>query len=96
VPRPSLEQTLERLRQPDAERVEISGERGDVIFFHHRLVHAAGRNRKTRIRQAMLAEFRCRDWEIAAADSQLDDCWFYWRGLQNLAEVTPSRSPRAS
>ena len=33
------------------------GRRGDIVFWHHRLAHAAGQNYSEKIRQAVLADF---------------------------------------
>ena len=41
--------------------VDCHGQAGDIIFWHHRLAHAAGHNRSRQIRQAVLYDFRRKD-----------------------------------
>src|SRR5262249_35662669 len=67
-PRPSLASHLARFKARKRRGLEITGDRGDVVFYHHRLLHAAGRNRGRRVRQAALAEFRRSDLEVTAQE----------------------------
>lgn len=85
-PSPTLQAQLDRNKKRVSDSVELHGQRGDVIFFHQRLMHAAGRNRRLAVRYAMLAEYRCRDWQAAADDTDLSQMWRYWRGVSQLGE----------
>lgn len=58
--------------------VEIVGQPGTVIFWHHRLAHAAGFNRSSKIRLALLADFHPTDIEALAATPAGSDPWAHW------------------
>ena len=42
----------------DTTPVDVHGEAGDVVFWHHRCGHSASKNRSNVIRQAVLYDFR--------------------------------------
>ncbi len=47
---------LQRVKENRA--VEITGQAGDAILYHNRLIHAPGHNVGSRVRQAVLCDFR--------------------------------------
>lgn len=58
--------------------VEIVAPRGSVIFWHHRLAHAAGINRSNAIRHAVLGDFRPGDYERIHSLPVSSDPWEHW------------------
>lgn len=63
------------LRNP---ALEVVAPAGSTIFWHHRLVHAAGINRTSRIRHAILADFLSTDFNELAAMPVGSDEWKHW------------------
>jgi Phytanoyl-CoA dioxygenase (PhyH) len=67
--------------------VEIVGSPGTVIFWHHRLAHAAGFNRSSKIRLALLADFHSTDIGQLESIPAGNDPWAYWQiGLSETRE----------
>lgn len=70
--------------------VEIFGEAGDLVLWHHNMVHAAGPNLSDRIRMASIGRFLHGDiLEIMGEDflktgAGLGDPWKQYPGLQDL------------
>lgn len=62
----------------DTTPVECSGNEGDIVFWHHRLVHAAGENHSGVIRQAVLADINRNDLCELRQKSHLEDMWQDW------------------
>lgn len=58
--------------------VELSGEAGDVIFWHHRLGHNMSGNRSAKIRQAVFYDFSRVDGEMLAQLPPSEDMWRDW------------------
>ena len=58
--------------------VEILAPRGSVIFWHHRLAHAAGINRSQAIRHALLADFYPEDYDDFCHRPVPPNPWQYW------------------
>lgn len=56
----------ERQHVPPVGVVEVTGGPGDVVLYHHDLVHAPGRNRLPRVRPALLCDFRLDEASAAA------------------------------
>lgn len=67
---------------------EISGEPGDMVLWHHNLVHAAGPNLGDRIRMASIGRFLIDDPlekmgdEFMSAGEGLGDLWAQYPALQ--------------
>ena len=69
----------------DTEPVECSGNAGDVVFWHHRMVHCAGENHSKVIRQAVLGDLNREDLDNLRLGSPDVDMWQDWStALQNL------------
>lgn len=64
--------------------VDCSGEAGDIIFWHHRLGHSVGHNRSTRIRQAVLYDFRKQD--LNDTEPPCEEMWRDWPGVRAADE----------
>jgi hypothetical protein len=64
--------------------VECYGNAGDIVFWHHRIGHAAGHNRSGQIRQAVLYDFRKKDLEQTQEEPPCEDMWRDWEGVQGL------------
>ena len=62
----------------DTEPVECHGKAGDIVFWHHRLAHAAGQNYSDHIRQAVLADFWTQDLDQLRAKPVGEDMWDDW------------------
>ncbi|MDP7040412.1 MAG: phytanoyl-CoA dioxygenase family protein [Myxococcota bacterium] len=58
--------------------VEISGQAGDVVFWHHRLGHNASGNGSARIRQAIFYDFVKRDMSRTLELPPANDMWCDW------------------
>ena len=62
----------------EVEPVECYGRTGDIVFWHHRLAHAAGQNYSDQIRQAVLADFWTEDLDYLRAKpvaADMSDDW---------------------
>ena len=64
--------------------VDCHGQAGDIVFWHHRLAHAAGHNRSRQIRQAVLYDFRRKDMDQVMKEPPSQDMWRDWPGITNL------------
>ena len=64
--------------QADTEPVDCSGERGDVVFWHHRLAHMAGHNTSGVMRQAVLCDFSRTDLDTCRMDPPQENMWRDW------------------
>ena len=51
--------------------LECTGGTGDIVFWHHRLAHMAGRNYSRHLRQAVLYDFTRSDLEVAQEEGSL-------------------------
>ncbi len=60
------------------EYVDCHGDPGDIVFWHHRLGHAAGHNRSSQIRKAILYDFRKVDLSRTQEEPPSDDMWCDW------------------
>jgi ectoine hydroxylase-related dioxygenase (phytanoyl-CoA dioxygenase family) len=69
---------------------EISGEAGDLVLWHHNLVHAAGPNIGDRIRMASIGRFLIDDplekmgEEFMSEGDGLGDPWAQYPALQDI------------
>ena len=68
---------LERVIK-EIEPIECHGQAGDIVFWHHRLAHAAGQNNSDQIRQAVLADFWTEDLDYLRTKSVAADMWDDW------------------
>ena len=68
---------LEQIMQ-DTTPVDCHGETGDVVLWHHRLVHMAGQNYSNVIRQAVLYDFTRTDLDSARVGAPPEDMWRDW------------------
>lgn len=68
------------LRNP---ALEVVAPAGSAIFWHHRLVHAAGINRTKQIRHAILADFLSTDFNELTARPVGSDEWRHWQFTLN-------------
>lgn len=62
----------------DTEPFECHGTAGDIVFWHHRLAHAAGQNYSDQIRQAVLADFWTQDMGQLRTKPVSADMWEDW------------------
>ena len=62
----------------EVEPVECHGQAGDIVFWHHRLAHAAGQNYSDQIRQAVLADFWTEDLDQLRSKLVTADMWEDW------------------
>ena len=75
-PKAYLEE-LERILD-DTKPVDCWGQCGDVVIWHHRLVHAASENQSNVIRQAVLADLNRDDLDQLRMDPPQQDMWRDW------------------
>lgn len=68
---------LERV-EGDTAPLECHGEAGDIVFWHHRLAHAAGVNQTATMREAILADFWKTDLDECRAEPPHADMWHDW------------------
>ena len=66
--------------ETDTEAVDCYGERGDIVFWHHRLGHMAGHNtaQPACIRQAVLYDFCKTDLDTMRMTPPHEDMWLDW------------------
>lgn len=69
----------------DTEPVDCWGRAGDVVFWHHRLVHAASENHSSVIRQAVLADLNRVDLDQLRLDPPQENMWRDWSEELNAA-----------
>ena len=62
----------------DTEAVDCWGSAGDVVLWHHRLLHMAGENHSPIMRQAVLGDFSKTDLDITRMDPPQADMWRDW------------------
>ena len=67
--------------------VEIDGEAGDVVFWHHRLGHGSGHNRSRRIRQAVFHDYLKKDLDEKVEAPLPEDMWEDWSEEVRTAEA---------
>lgn len=84
---PAYHQELARILE-DTEPVDCFGDAGDVVLWHHRLVHMAGENHSPLMRRAVLADFSRKDLDQLRLDPPQEDMWRDWS--QALRESEPS------
>ena len=78
-----------------AHRVEVSrespiecyGQAGDIVFWHHRIGHSVGSNRTSRIRQAVLCDYKRSDLDENATPG--DNMWIDWPGVHASMTSAP-------
>jgi hypothetical protein len=62
----------------DTQPVDCWGSAGDVVVWHHRMVHAASENHSQVIRQAVLADFNRTDLDELRLSPPQEDMWQDW------------------
>lgn len=67
------------------EPIEISGQRGDVVIIHHRLLHAPSVNRSERIRFGFLCDYHRADFRDLLTRVPSEDTWEDWPAIRNLS-----------
>lgn len=80
----------------DTEPVDCWGSAGDVVIWHHRLVHSAGENHSSVIRQAVLADFNRTDLDRLRPDPPQADMWRDWSDAVRQSEGIYSAAFAAS
>ncbi len=75
--------------EADTPPVECFGERGDIVFWHHRLGHMAGHNtaRPRAIRQAVLYDFCKTDLDQMRLTPPHEDMWQDWGEALQAAQA---------
>ena len=81
---PAYHEELARILT-DTEPVDCWGKAGDVVFWHHRLVHAASENHSDVIRQAVLADLNRVDLDQLRLDPPQANMWRDWSEALNAA-----------
>ncbi len=62
---------------------EISGDAGDVVFWHHRLGHNASSNNSTKIRQAVFCDLMRKDISSLEKLAPAKNIWIDWSNSLN-------------
>jgi len=76
---PAYHEELSRILE-DTEPVDCYGNAGDVVLWHHRLVHSAGENHSSVMRCAVLGDFARNDLDQLRMDPPQRDMWRDWSG----------------
>lgn len=63
---------------------DCHGNAGDIVFWHHRIGHAAGHNYSGQIRQAVLYDFRKTDLSETQEEPPQENMWRDWPGINAL------------
>ena len=66
--------------------LECTGAAGDVVFWHHRLAHMAGRNHARSLRQAILFDYKRSDLDQTQEEPPQANMWRDWPGLDALPD----------
>ncbi len=87
--KPGRNEAYERVRsffetQPS---LECTGQAGDIVFWHHRLAHMAGRNHARNLRQAVLYDFTRTDLAVAQEEPPQTNMWRDWPGVDALQDT---------
>lgn len=80
-------------RWTSREPIELTGQCGDVIFLHHRLLHAPSVNRGPSVRFAVLCDYRRADFKKLCAERPSNDIWEDWPAIR---AILPSGTPTKS
>lgn len=64
--------------------LECTGDAGDVVFWHHRLAHMAGHNISSKMRMAILYDFKKVGFDYSLEEPPLPNVWRDWPGLDTL------------
>ncbi len=67
--------------------VDCHGDPGDIVFWHHRMAHAARPNRSPQIRKAVLYDFRKLDLEEVQDEPPHKDMWSDWSDELRAIEI---------
>ena len=81
---PTPQYDVDRERISRGPGIECYGNAGDVVFWHHRIGHAAGHNYSPQIRQAVLYDFRKTELERTQEEPPNEDMWRDWPGIKAL------------
>ena len=81
---PTPQYDVDRERISRGPGIECYGNAGDVVFWHHRIGHAAGHNYSQQIRQAVLYDFRKTELERTQEEPPNEDMWRDWPGIKAL------------
>ena len=75
--------------------VELTGSAGDVLFFHHRLLHSGSNNFGNTIRFGILNDFIPADFEATRETLPTqENMWEYWSdGIQQVAGGLENHAP---
>ena len=73
--------------------VELPGRRGDVVFIHHRLVHAPSLNQSGAIRFGFLCDYQRDDFGALCQLAPGPDPWEDWEGVLALPPEERGRAP---
>ena len=74
---PEYHNEVERILQ-DTQPVDCWGSKGDVVIWHHRMLHCASENRSSVIRQAVLADISRKDLDQLRLDPPQQNMWRDW------------------
>lgn len=74
---PAYHEELARILE-DTKPVDCWGAAGDVVLWHHRLVHMAGQNHSKVMRRAVLGDFARDDLDTLRLDPPQRDMWRDW------------------
>ena len=82
----------------DTTPVDVHGEAGDVVFWHHRVGHSASKNRSNVIRQAVLYDFRHKNLSLEerlqegdVPDPTTAPPAYMWRDWSDEVKATPRK-----
>ena len=81
-------EAYDRVRLPFESQpsLECTGITGDIVFWHHRLAHMAGRNYSRHLRQAVLYDFTRSDLDVVQEEPPQANMWRDWLGIDALNE----------
>jgi hypothetical protein len=83
LPVPGYQDAFERIGR--LRPVQVTGKAGDVILFHHRLMHAPSVHRRGKTpRHAIFVDFSTSDAGDLARLQPTTEVWEHWNGLRKL------------
>jgi ectoine hydroxylase-related dioxygenase (phytanoyl-CoA dioxygenase family) len=76
--------------------LELSGDRGDVVLIHHRLIHSPSENHSDRIRFGFLCDYMRADFRDLCQQVPSEDLWEDWPAMAALSAAERDAGPDVS
>jgi hypothetical protein len=72
--------------------LDLTGNKGDVIFLHHRMLHSGSNNFSSKVRFGMLVDYTSQNFEEIRQQPPTDDIWEDWsEAVQQAAKTQDAK-----